>query len=392
MTTHWILEPRDPLVLRDGRPNVGRSAPGLRPFPLPSTIAGACRTRLGSDAAGAFAVPRERLDELLHVPVRGPALTDLATGELYVPPPADATLFRHEQGGQLRGYLLRGVRPHPVPEDARVDYDLGDLELLTMDDPPEGKPDRSLRFWSLSSTLAWLLGELEPNTEPRPLAELVRGLGAMPTERRTHVALTASGTAREGFLFETEGLRFVGRPPANGTRAEGAGSPLGLYVSMGSFDGKDPAPGPAPLGGERRLVYWTPSDDRWPSPPEALLDRAAEGEEATLRVYLATPALFEGGWRPGERSPLLERRDDLEATLVALSVGPPLSVSGWSLRDRRPKPSRRAAPAGSVLWIRLRGPGEARRQWVRDHWLQCVSCDAQDRLDGWGLCLIGVQR
>ncbi|HJL24061.1 MAG TPA: type III-B CRISPR module-associated Cmr3 family protein, partial [Polyangiaceae bacterium LLY-WYZ-15_(1-7)] len=381
----WVLEPRDPLVLRDGRPNVGRSAPRLRPFPLPSTIAGACRTRVGSDESGSFSVPESRLDELLRVPVRGPLLVDRERGTLYVPPPADATLFRDEAGG----YLLRGVRPADVPSSARVDHDLGDLQLLLMDDPPSAKPDRSLRFWALDSALAWLLGALEPNAEPRPRHQLVDGLEALPTESRTHVALGPGGTAREGFLFESEGLRFEILEQREGARRS---IPLGLHVEVGAFDGRDAPPGIAPLGGERRLVRWRPSEPLWPAPPDALLEAAAAGDEATLRVHLLTPGLFEGGWRPGSGSPLLAGDDGLQAELIAASVGAPLSISGWSLRERRPKPSRRAAPAGSVLWVRLRGPAEARRRWVQRHWLQNVSCDEQDRLDGWGLALIGVQR
>jgi CRISPR-associated protein Cmr3 len=47
--TVWIMEPHDPLLVRDGRPfgsNPGARARSLL-FPFPSTIAGGMRTRAG---------------------------------------------------------------------------------------------------------------------------------------------------------------------------------------------------------------------------------------------------------------------------------------------------------------------------------------------------------
>ena len=61
----WIIEPRDPLVFGDGKPF--SAVPGSRakslPFPHPSTVAGAMRTRSGTDPKGRF--DSRRIDELL---------------------------------------------------------------------------------------------------------------------------------------------------------------------------------------------------------------------------------------------------------------------------------------------------------------------------------------
>ncbi|HZQ09120.1 MAG TPA: type III-B CRISPR module-associated Cmr3 family protein, partial [Anaerolineae bacterium] len=52
----WLIEPRDPLIFRDGRPF--NPTPGARaislPFPYPSTLAGAVRTRVGQNENGVF--------------------------------------------------------------------------------------------------------------------------------------------------------------------------------------------------------------------------------------------------------------------------------------------------------------------------------------------------
>lgn len=73
--TRWVIEPRDPLIARDGRPF--DAAPGARaaslPFPLPSTIAGAVRTRAGLNAQGFFDPDdADLIARVREVALRGP--------------------------------------------------------------------------------------------------------------------------------------------------------------------------------------------------------------------------------------------------------------------------------------------------------------------------------
>ena len=52
--TIWIIEPHDPLIVRDGRPfgpNPGVQATSLT-FPFPSTTTGGVRTRAGLNSYG----------------------------------------------------------------------------------------------------------------------------------------------------------------------------------------------------------------------------------------------------------------------------------------------------------------------------------------------------
>ena len=97
MTT-WIIEPRDPLIVRDGRPF--NFQPGVLahtlPFPFPSTTAGAARNRAGKNTEGVFNVPKTDLNTLRAIKVRGPLLAELGTeGEVHplVPAPGDALLL-----------------------------------------------------------------------------------------------------------------------------------------------------------------------------------------------------------------------------------------------------------------------------------------------------------
>ena len=109
-----------------------------------------------------------------------------------------------------------------------------------------------------------------------------------------------------------------------------------------------------------------------------------------VRVLLLTPALFGAGWRPAADGPLLGGVDGLRARLVAAIVPRPETVSGWDLEQRRPKPTRRLVPSGSVFWVDLEGSPERRRLWLEKIWMNNVSDEEQDRLDGYGLAAVGV--
>ena len=63
--TVWLIEPRDPVIFRDGKPfnaSPGAHAKTLS-FPFPATAAGATRTRAGLDTSGRF--DRARINDLL---------------------------------------------------------------------------------------------------------------------------------------------------------------------------------------------------------------------------------------------------------------------------------------------------------------------------------------
>ena len=74
--TGWIIEPYEPLIVRDGRP-FGRQ-PGVLavslPFPFPATTTGATRNRAGSDEYGIFRATGDQLQALKKIQVRGPLL------------------------------------------------------------------------------------------------------------------------------------------------------------------------------------------------------------------------------------------------------------------------------------------------------------------------------
>ena len=95
-----MVIPRDALIVRDGKPFT--AVPGERskslPFPYPSTLAGAIRTRQGTKPDGEF--DKNQIADLLKISVRGPILVvldeDNRISNWYFPAPADALIVLEE--------------------------------------------------------------------------------------------------------------------------------------------------------------------------------------------------------------------------------------------------------------------------------------------------------
>ncbi|MEZ0348117.1 MAG: type III-B CRISPR module-associated protein Cmr3 [Thermus sp.] len=353
-----LIEPRDPLIVRDGRPFT--NSPGARArslsFPLPQTVAGAYRTRRGLLEGLSFP---EAAEEVRGLGIRGPLLAEEGEGgwRLLVPRPLDAVRL---------GERVYPLRPLEVPPGAGCNLPEGLVPVGLPSPSLKEKPGSLPAFWYWESFLDWLLQDAPQDFEPK-------GHAGPEREVRTHVALSEWGAAREGALFQTSGLEFARKEKGAFRR---------LALALWPEDGKD-LEGVYPLGGERRLAYWRRGGPPLPPLPEAVL--AGLLRHRAARVVLLTPGFFRGAYLP-------EGKAFFGAEAVAAVVGRPVVVSGFDLAKERPKPSRRAVPAGSVYFLRLPeawGEGEV-RAFAERVWMQNLSEEDQDRKDGYGLAALGV--
>jgi CRISPR-associated protein Cmr3 len=417
--TVWVIEPLEPLIVRDGRPfgpHPGARAVSLR-FPFPSTTTGGVRTRAGLDATGRF--DSSTIPEVKRIEVRGPLLVELdEAGQIsqYLPPaPADALLLdgtskrksdeSTTQGERDMGstyanrpdsatggaedskpVTLLWLRPRLLPGGALTNLPDGLLPVSTDIRNPSKPLANPPGFWAWPAFERWLF---EPSDRELKLAEL-GGLAPMP-ETRMHVSIrTDTQTAAEGALFATQGLEFTAlKAPQVGDQdavrlSSAVRLALAVAVSNAMPRAHNITPGVAPLGGERRIVCWRKASEGegkgLPLCPPALRERIAE--DGACRLILLTPACFQMGWRPDW---LFQPRYGVKPHLCGAVVGRPQVVSGWDFEKNRAKPSRRLAPAGSVFFLRLEGSRQDKQEWVDRHWMQCISDDEQDRLDGFGL-------
>jgi CRISPR-associated protein Cmr3 len=382
----WILEPRDTLVFRDGRPMRGD---GLQmtghPLPYPSQLAGFVRTRCGSDSSGRFTLADDAsaLDKLRAVSVRGPwlglAMPDGSVEHL-VPAPRDAVLLAPDEARLVRRLRVglpatgSGLR-HGEATDLEEGFA---LPLLAAGAREKALP--MVPFWRWSVMEEWLT---RPSEAASRLTRESLGVDLPPVETRTSVAIDGETmTAREGQLFSVDHRRFVLRSSTR--RRDGIHGARALSICF-LCDDRRLASGLAPFAGERRIVRLAPSKASIPEVPPRVVEVVAERRR--VRVVLMTPGCFDQGWRPNW---LLQERDGVRAHLRGAIVGRPDVVSGWDFQLQRPKPGRRLAPTGSTYFLELQGAPDAIRQWARNLWWQPVSDDEQARRDGFGLALLGV--
>ncbi len=387
----WLeILPRDPLVFRDGRPF--SASPGAKvrgfPFPMPQTLAGAVRGRIGE--ARGYRPGEGRWNGLKReVAVHGPLLFDRKNGEAFIPAPLDAVFMKKEEQGNPRLFRLKpGTPPNGIL------WNMPEGLAPLMGDLPEGKPETMPSFWRWERYKQWLLESISSEEEIVP-HEL--GISGLPREYRTHVKINPDTfTAEESMLFETEGLVFLYNPSEKGEKELSAALELGLLARVEAEDlPLDALTSFHPLGGERRLAAWVWGNKEiaMPKPPERLVQDIQRTKRA--RLILATPAHFDSdpAYLPPMEPSHVFTLAGLRVKLVAAAVGRPVTVSGWDLLQNVPKPSRRLVPAGSVYFIELQGdPGvEAIEKWVEALWLRPLPGQPQeDQNDGFGLALLGA--
>jgi len=385
----WLIRPRDPLIVRDGKPF--SSDPGARakslPFPMPSTLIGAVRTYYGSDNQGVF--DPTCIAKVLEIELRGPLLAEQKGDRwfLMAPAPADAILYSS----------VHAVLPTKISKDTGSNLSPGLEHLFVQPDErgnqPRGKPKPLPRYWTWKNLMLWLEGK---TVYPKGL-----GHDGPTPEVRSHVKIEpGTQTAEEGFLFQTSGLEFQ-RAGAGLGQTRSLALAIQLHLPVNSkFSGADRKAHLQPWGGERRLSRWETPDSsalEWPSEiPKHLLERIVE--DKGCRLMLLTPAIFQSGFMPDET--MLKRGLGVEVKVRAVACQRYQVVSGWDFAKNLPKPTRRLTPAGSVYFLELKGNEEQIRAWARAIWMHPVSdlipnpptgiCKEQDRRDGFGLAVLGV--
>ena len=378
----WLeIQPRDPIVARDGRPfNASQRRMRSLDWPYPSVLAGSLRTLVAKLADLPFTA--EVADRLRRMEIAGPL--PLVDGELYFPRPADCVVSAED--GVRKCYASR---PREMGGGGCNLPVAGLLPAMVAAGIEDFKPAKTPAFWSAAQMAAWLTEE-NYAIPPDPV-DVQAGSGflnAPEQDQRTHVRIEAeTGTALDKHLFQTSGLDFEDRVKL-AARSEGGDEQLaGILTGLDALH---------PLGGERRVAHWTHGDGAaWEAPARVV---EALAKTKLVRMVLATPAIFSGGWLPGwVGEDLLCKHAGVQMRLVGVATERWRPISGWNLEKSAkskpgPKAVKRVVPAGGVYFFEVEGGGDpaelARRLWLRP--VSDADKTGQDCRDGFGLALWGL--
>jgi len=312
----WVvLEPLDTITVRDGRSfDAGQQSVARAALPSPGTVAGAIGAAYGA-RPGAGLDPAARGRDV-PAQVLGPFVVRRRRGQWRVRWPVPCDVVREDESPvPVRLAVSSPASGGGSAADVEHDLDGQVARLLTGHGDPAGG------WWETDELAGYLAGgEISGDTVAAP----------WEIERRVGLALEAPRTAAEGMFYSAEHLRLL---DGVGWAACCIGGP---QISL---------PQTVQLGGRSRAAQ---VHDGVPEPAVPAVPSAAPG--GRLLLYLATPAVFAGGWRP-----------DLSAwpgtELVAAALGDPQVIAS-ATPDRATGGVGRgrmmwAVPAGSVYYLRF---------------------------------------
>jgi CRISPR-associated protein Cmr3 len=332
-----FIEPSDVWLFRDGRPfSAGEDhwAHSLFP-PTPLTMQGIIRSKMLLDSGISVEVYRHQ------APEAQPLIEQIGWGG--------------DDFGQLvlRGpYVARRVeedkelkRHYSIPSDVvrlesgetRILAPLGGRVPFAANWPSNTPPLRPL--WCVTAGALkepggrWLDGEsmMEDYLADRPPQRITVDEALFVHEPRPGIRRNrGTGTTEEGYLYEVGFVR-----PRSG---------VGVEVEIAGIPAWTPLKGVLGVGGEARAGYYELWPERKRLSPMQLEER--------FKVYFATPALFQQGWRTNDWNRFFSGG---RVRLVAAAVGRLQPIGGWDVVQREQKPIRAAVPAGSVYYFETEG-------------------------------------
>jgi len=389
-----VINNAEPLIFRDGRPfgDFGTVDGGVLRWPLPSTIAGMVRTKVGTNRATDFfwnkdiAKKKENIEAIKKVGLKWTLPVWKPAGGQWCflfPRPADALFF--EDTDQQDIYTLNSFSYTKTEQDCGHDLPWKNW-LLPISTKREKPATDTPELWHQEIFLKWLL--LEPMGPEFNKDQL--GLALPELEVRMHTAIDSqSGTVKSGQLFSSSGIRLEISKNTQDDTSHSVEGVFGIGVGItGHLDSDNPF-GPCLLGGERRTVFADPLETQFPLCP------AAFDDQKFLRLVLITPGEF-GGWAPDWLKPSAQEdqtpwvtvpETDIEVRLVSAHLSRWQAVSGWDYEKRGPKATSKLTPAGTVYLLELANP--SRSQELAEHlWGRSINQELQD-LNGYGVVCIG---
>lgn len=105
-------------------------------------------------------------------------------------------------------------------------------------------------------------------------------------------------------------------------------------------------------------------------------------ESKFFRLVFLTPSFLEKGWKL-DLSGFLD--NEFEIKLILAFVGKPEAIGGWSIKEKKPKPMKKAIPAGSTYYFQIKS-GHSINDVVKElKKTPVLNSDVQAGREGFGL-------
>jgi CRISPR-associated protein Cmr3 len=359
-----VLDAFDTLFFRDGKPfSMGDDtwADGMFP-PSPSVINGALRSGYFSHHIEQLAVAATDADPTGHLCITGICYKLVPDNNYYYPVPLD---------------IAEPVDKSVKLQRQEANFKRYAVEMLGLFFPAAGITT------SMGSTYGMVYGasgQLE--TIENGLVEINELKGYLCSGRLQSAAKLSDYVCNEPKVG-------IGRDNKRGTSSDtgqlyrvemrrpvsvGGKTRLAIVVRFKHL--QLPDNGVLRFGAEGKCVSYTAG-----IMPEIDISELEQSESNRFKLYLSTPAFFDRGWKAS----WMERGDynGLQFSLLGASIGKPLSLGGFNMKERRPKQMHRAVPAGSVYYFELK------KGQLKDHFEEMKAAFHGKSLADSALCSVG---
>lgn len=212
-------------------------------------------------------------------------------------------------------------------------------------------------------------------------------------ERRVNVSLDPCARAgKEGALFSLEHARTDAHRHVGLTSRWRGPAEFGDAIRNGFSSGNAMI---VNLGGERRLAA-VRENTGFSWPVSNFVKKPSNTEKTCFRLYFATPAYFENGWKPAQDNAgrVLIRTDEtgpdgIPATLLAAAVGKYRCIGGYDFKRQKERSMHRFVPEGSVYYLETDAENAEKVTSLNG---QTVGDNPYFRARGYGLAFVGVRK
>ena len=318
------IDALDTLFFRDGKPfTMGEDTWANGGFPpYPSVIYGALRSAYFSHHLNELKKANSENDPTRDLKIKGFYI--LADNDVYLPLPNDCV---KKKGGKDNFVsLLPKHELTDIKSSCPTQYALKSKKEEVVENVDGG-------LININSLKKYLKCAKDSSSSILKVADRV-----LPEPKIGIGINKETGTSEEGKLYRVD-MRRLGNKK---------GESLSVIID---FEGLDlPERGMMKLGGEGKAVSYQNF-----KPINCSIDDF-ESDAKGLKLYLSTPAIFKNGWLPKwiDEKTLICEGKGLKLKLLTASIGKTVHIGGFDMKVRKPKPMRKAVPAGSVYYFEIK--------------------------------------